>query len=185
MEYSLAGQGTDKLTFIKEYTAGTRIRNSKFPKRSRIEWLIWPFDFTIEKTFSLTDEGAQISFRLQGERDMPYMFGYHPAFKLRTAQARVEAGDRVVSLDEVLAAGSKALLLENAVEITLRDERPLTLHTKGFGHMMLWTEVPNMLCIEPITFYPYSVAQHNLHTGFDYLEDSAREFGVTLIPHYV
>ena len=28
--------------------------------------------------------------------------------------------------------------------------------SKGFDNFMLWTEVPNMVCIEPITAYPYT-----------------------------
>jgi hypothetical protein len=49
---------------------------------------------------------------------------------------------------------------------------------------MLWTEVPNMICIEPITFYPYAVDQMQLHDGFDYLTDEDRNFKVTLIPQF-
>ena len=35
-----------------------------------------------------------------------------------------------------------------------------------------------MVCIEPITFYPYAVEQRNLNDGFQYLEDGAKTFKV-------
>jgi hypothetical protein len=34
---------------------------------------------------------------------------------------------------------------------------------------MLWSPDAGMLCIEPITYYPYSAGQSFLHEGFDYL----------------
>jgi len=46
---------------------------------------------------------------------------------------------------------------------------------------MCWTEVRNMVCIEPISFYPYAVDQTELHQGFQKLEDTA-EFKVVLKP---
>jgi len=44
---------------------------------------------------------------------------------------------------------------------------------------MLWTEVPNLvcICIEPIMFYPYAVAQENLAKGFMFLKDKPATFG--------
>ena len=47
---------------------------------------------------------------------------------------------------------------------------------------MLWTEVSNMVCIEPITFYPYAVAQENLHEGFSTLDGNSKEYTVFLKP---
>ncbi len=32
----------------------------------------------------------------------------------------------------------------------------IRISTKGFHNFMLWTEVTNMVCIEPITAYPYT-----------------------------
>ncbi|MGY8914615.1 MAG: aldose 1-epimerase, partial [Flavobacteriales bacterium] len=66
--------------------------------------------------------------------------------------------------------------------ITLNDRKKLTITTQGFGSFMLWTEVPNMVCIEPITFYPYAVTQQRLAAGFQELGNDSKVCTVTLIP---
>jgi hypothetical protein len=43
---------------------------------------------------------------------------------------------------------------------------------------MLWTEVPNMVCIEPITYYPYALPQTQFHNGFQYLGTAEKVFKV-------
>ncbi len=182
MAYSLKGQSAAGATFVKEYQAGTPVKNTKYPDRSPMQWGVWPYSFHFEKSFTLTDEGLEVRFTLKGERDMPYMMGYHPAFKLRSPRPTVQAGETAVTLREVLAVGSRALLLPGLEEVTLKDEKILHLRTSGFGHFMLWTEVPNMICIEPITFYPYAVAQKDLHQGFEFLGEDARQFSLWLRP---
>lgn len=168
--------------FKKTYKAGTLVKNSKFPEKSTAQWLIWPFDFQFEKKYELTKDALVLSFVVSGEKDMPFMLGYHPAFKLSTKQPQVVAADQRIPLAAVLAGGSKALEVADCNSITLKDEKELTIKTEGFGHFMLWTEVPNMVCIEPITFYPYSVDQKELHEGFRYLDKIEKSFKVFLIP---
>ncbi len=89
---------------------------------------------------------------------------------------------RQFHLDSILAAGSRALEVADCQSVILKDQKKLSIKTEGFNHFMLWTEVRNMICIEPITFYPYAVDQMQLHDGFDYLTDEDRNFKVTLIP---
>lgn len=182
LEYQLHGKSADHAIFFKTYKAGTLVKNSKYPQRSEAQWLVWPYDFKIEKTFELSDRGLEIKFAVSGEKDMPFMFGYHPAFKLRTAEPYISAGKKIFSLGDVLAVGSKALLVPEQREVCLHDEKSLSVSTSGFRHFMLWTEVPNMICIEPITFYPYSTGQHELHTGFEYLGQGEHEFSIQLKP---
>jgi len=62
------------------------------------------------------------------------------------------------------------------ISITLHDKRSVKLKSSGFNHFMCWTEVPNMVCIEPITFYPYAVKQEELHQGFDRVVEGGKEF---------
>ena len=82
-----------------------------------------------------------------------------------------------------MAVGSRALQVPNESSIILKDQLELTIKTEGFEHFMLWTEVPNMICIEPITFYPYAVEQANLDTGFLYLEGGrVKRFKVFICP---
>jgi galactose mutarotase-like enzyme len=182
LEYSLLSSTENTAQYIKSYKAGTVITNSKFPDKSTAQLLIWPFSFEFYKSFVLSENGLEINFRISGEKDMPFMLGYHPAFKLYTNSPTVIAGNRSITLESIMEAGNRALEVADCQRIILKDQKELCIKTEGFRHFMLWTEVPNMICIEPITFYPYSVGQMQLHDGFDYLTDEDRNFKVTLIP---
>ncbi|RDY60751.1 aldose 1-epimerase [Flagellimonas nanhaiensis] len=179
LEYVLLESTESTAQFQKEYKAGTSIKNSKFPEKSDKQWLTWPYSFIFQKSFELKDNRLTISFKITGERDMPFMLGYHPAFKIHTNDSRIITDDKDFSLDEVLAVGSRALQVADCTSIVLKDKKEIQIDTEGFGHFMCWTEVRNMVCIEPISFYPYSVEQQNLHEGFQLLEDEAN-FEVTL-----
>ncbi|QBA64802.1 aldose 1-epimerase [Muriicola soli] len=169
-------------SFSKEYKAGTVVENSKYPKKSRVPRLIWPFNFRFEKRFELLEDRLEISFIIRGDKDMPYMLGYHPAFQLRSASARVVSDNDSYSLEEVMSAGNKALQVANTDRLTLMDEREMEFATNGFGHFMLWSPVANMICVEPVTFYPYAVEQQFLHEGFMHLNEPRVEFSIALTP---
>lgn len=172
--YQLVKATNTQAVFKKEYQANTAIKNGKYPDKSAQEWLQWPYTFSFEKHFNLSADGLEISFHISGEAGMPYMLGYHPAFKLHTAQVQVQTQETSISLDQILAVGSRALEVADHQEITLVDgDKAITIKTEGFGHFMCWTEVRNMLCIEPITFYPYAAAPLDLHKGFRQLKDRA------------
>ena len=179
MEYELISNSNSKATYRKSYKADTPIRNRKFPEKSDVEYLTWPYSFEFEKHYSLTSQGLEISFKITGDEGMPFMLGYHPAFKLHVDKPIIVAGDRQITLNEVLAVGSRALQVVDCTSITLKDEKEISISTEGFGHFMCWTEVRNMVCIEPITFYPYAVEQQNLHQGFEKMA-SSKYFKVVL-----
>ncbi|MEO0573295.1 MAG: aldose 1-epimerase [Bacteroidota bacterium] len=167
--YERISSSSKEAIFKKTYQAGTPVKNSKYPAKSTKEWLDWPYTFSFEKRFKLHKDFLEITFFISGDEDMPFMLGYHPAFKLHSTHPIIQTKDRNITLDEVMAVGSRALEVANCEEITLIDEKEMTIKTKGFGHFMCWTEVPNMVCVEPITFYPYAVKQQNLHEGFQRL----------------
>ena len=64
----------------------------------------------------------------------------------------------------------------NEVKLIKKEGYNLAIKTKGFNNFMLWTEVSNMLCIEPITAYPYvgkemlSEKLFNKSNGLDHFE---------------
>lgn len=180
LEYQLISQAGDAAVFVKKYQAGTPVNNSKYPEKSPKPRLMWPYGFGFEKSFLLKGNTLEISFIISGERDMPFMLGYHPAFKLYTKTPTLVANDREISLDEVLDVGSRAYQVKDCTRITLKDERELTIETEGFGQFMCWTEVRNMICIEPISFYPYSVNQRELYLGFQHLKDTDAVFKVRI-----
>ncbi len=180
LKYILVNNSETQAIYKKEYTAGMPVKNTKFPDKSTKQWLIWPYSFCFEKSFLLTKNQLEITFKISGERDMPFMLGYHPAFRLYMDNPKIVTDQKVITLDEVLAVGSRAFQVENCERITLKDKREISIETEGFGNFMCWTEVTNMVCIEPISFYPYTVEQKQLHQGFQYLTDTDAVFKVAL-----
>ena len=163
--------------FEKAYTAGTPTPNSKYPAKSTAETLAWPYDFRFRKTFELREDGLEIGYEVRGEAGMPYMLGAHPAFRLEAdaEDVSLEAGARTITLAEVMAVGDRALYVPDCTDIALHDGATggVRLQTQGFGHFMLWAPVATMICVEPITFYPYDVPQARLHEGFRSLDTQA------------
>ena len=183
LEYELVGHSELHAVFQKKYKANTRVNNSKFPQASSVETLFWPYTFTFEKHVQLDENGLTITFEIAGELGMPFMLGYHPAFKLQSENTVVLAKGNSITIPEILAVGSRAMEIADCESIRLKDTKHLTITTKGFGNFMLWTEVPNMLCIEPITFYPYAVEQDGLDKGFMHLEHQNMLFMIHLNPN--
>ena len=98
----------------------------------------------------------KIEFIINSEVGMPFMLGYHLAFLLsNSGKESLETKKQCISLEDVYNAGSKAFPVLNSNKITLKNinKKDLEISTKGFENFMLWTEVNNMLCIEPITQY--------------------------------
>lgn len=182
LAYEVLELTATKAVYSKRYQANTGIKNSKFPKKSTEPELAWPYDFEFTKTFQLTNEGLQITFTITGEKGMPFMLGYHPAFRLTSSSATIQTKDRGVSLAEVMAVGSRALHVPNCNKVVLVDSQSIEISTIGFAGFMLWTEVANMICIEPITFYPYAVTQENLQEGFTNLDTDKKVYSVFLKP---
>ena len=182
MNYSLIESSEIKAVFQKKYIANKKVLNSKYPNKSSEEQLSWPYDFIFEKSFELKENQLEITFSISGEEGMPFMLGYHPAFMIHSENAVILTDTKTYSIADVMEVGSRALQVPNTNSIQLNDERQLKIETEGFNHFMLWTEVPNMVCIEPITFYPYAVAQQELSKGFMHLKEKAMTFKVTLKP---
>ncbi|WP_419213940.1 aldose 1-epimerase [Maribacter sp. X9] len=182
MNYGLTKTSESSAVFIKKYSANKVVLNSKYPNKSNEEKLSWPYDFEFQKSFELKEDGLEITFTISGEEGMPFMLGYHPAFMIRSENAKIFTGDRELTIPEIMAVGSRALQVPDTTTILLKDDRAVQIKTEGFGHFMLWTEVPNMVCIEPITFYPYTVAQQDLAEGFMYLKNKPMTFKVSLNP---
>lgn len=156
MEYILISSDEKNANFIKKYQKNSQIKNSKFPEKSTEENLFWPFDFSFEKNFELKNNILTINFVINSEKEMPFMLGYHPAFLLsNTGQETLISDDKSFTLREVNKAGSNAFPILNTDKIILKntDKKDLEITTNGFDNLMLWSEVDNMICIEPITQY--------------------------------
>ena len=180
LDYELTLQSNVEAIFKKTYKSNTPVQNSKYPEKSNKKLLFWTYDFEFEKKFVLDENGLQVIFTVIGERDTPFMLGYHPAFNLVTKNPIVIAEENSITLPQVLAVGNRAFKVIGYEEVILKDKNELRITTTGFGNFMLWTEVPNMICIEPITFYPYDVEQKDLHEGFQFLKTGRKEFKVAI-----
>ncbi len=180
LAYETLMSDTQSVHLQKTYKAGTLVKNSKYPEKSTIPRLIWPYDFQFKKSFILHEDYLEISFGVSGEKDMPFMIGYHPAFKLRTENPVISTDTNTYSLDEIMAAGNRAVEIPETTSLSLKDEKEISIKTTGFGNFMLWSPVASMVCIEPITFYPYGVAQSSLHEGFMYLNKQEEIFTIQM-----
>lgn len=159
LDYKLLKSDENSAVFHKKYVANTKVTNSKYPEKSTKELVYWPYNFEFKKTYQLTNESLTVSFEIQSEKGMPFMLGYHPAFKLNGDGLELcKTNSHTATIQNIMDGGSSAYPILNTDEITLIKEKGLSImiRTEGFGNFMLWTEVTNMLCIEPITKYPYS-----------------------------
>ena len=182
LEYAVISSDEKSANFIKKYTKNTQIKNSKYPEKSTEPTLFWPFDFSFEKNFTLENNILKIDFIINSEKGMPFMLGYHPAFLLSDSGNEILiSGDKKITLDDVFKAGSNAFPVLNSDKIILKniDKDDVEITTKGFNNFMLWTEVNNMLCIEPITQYTSYTDQKFSEENMR-LSEGKNEFSVTL-----
>jgi len=156
LNYTLISSNEKAANFKKEYLKNTSVKNSKFPQKSTEENLSWPYDVSFEKNYNLQNDILTINFIITSEKGMPFMLGYHPAFLLSdTGSETLKTATKEINLNEIMEVGHNAFPVLNTDKITLKntDKNDVEITTKGFGNFMLWTEVNNMLCIEPITHY--------------------------------
>lgn len=168
LDYSLLSSDKNTARFIKTYTKNTLVNNSKFPEKSPEEKLSWPYDFSFEKVFTLNDNTLIIDFIITSDEKMPFMLGYHPAFLLSdTGTETLQTTNSEITIQDVLKVGANAFPVLNTDSILLKNigKNNLEISTKGFDNFMLWTEVNNMLCIEPIT-------QYTSHTNQKFSEEN-------------
>tara|TARA_R110001583_G_scaffold5921_4_gene31216 strand:+ start:8503 stop:9300 length:798 start_codon:yes stop_codon:yes gene_type:complete len=159
LHYAPENQTENSSSFIKKYAAYTAVENSKYPEKSIARLLSWPYAFSFKKSFELTNESLKITFEVIAEKGMPFMLGYHPAFMLKgNLDELIKTETKDATIPEIMKGGDTAYPVLNTSEISLlkKTGSNISIKTKGFHNFMLWTPVNNMLCIEPITAYPYT-----------------------------
>ncbi|WP_299156292.1 aldose 1-epimerase [uncultured Tenacibaculum sp.] len=176
LDYKLISNNDSTAIFEKKYVKNTRIKNSKFPNKSSQEYLFWPYDFVFRKHISIKKSSLKIDFEIISNKEMPYMLGYHPSFKLSgSGNELIKTKEKEITLNDIFQVGSAAYKVLNTNEISLiKSSTPsIKITTENFNNFMLWTEVNNMVCIEPITQYPllttqkYSEENMRISTGKD------------------
>ena len=157
LEYYLINSSKTKAVFKKTYKANTQINNSRFPENSNEPYVFWSYDFTFIKSFELFDDSLIIQFEFESEKGMPFMLGYHPTFKLSgNLNETIQVKNQKITIEDVIQKGSAAHPFFDVNEITLikKEGQNIQIKTNGFDNIMFWTEVNNMVCLEPITQYP-------------------------------
>lgn len=183
LDYQVINQTPNSVSFDKNYIKNTPIENSKFPEKSPEEFVSWPYDFTFTKKYLLTNEGLQIEFIIDAELGMPYMLGYHPAFMLEGNKKEIiKTTSKEISIDQIMEVGDSAFPLLNTSTLSLITENgsSIKIGTKGFENFMLWTPATNMLCIEPITYYPNATDACLSKEMFKIATESKENFEVTI-----
>lgn len=159
LNYTLLHQDDTSYVFKKKYAAYSAIENSKYPDKSTVRLVSWPYSFSFQKRIELKNDALKISFEIRAEKGMPFMLGYHPAFMLQgNLDEIIKSNNQEVTIPTIINGGNTAYPILNSDEIKLinKEGYNLSIKTKGFNNFMLWTPVSNMLCIEPITAYPYT-----------------------------
>ena len=154
--YTLISQTENSLVYTKVYEKNKLISNPKFPKKSKLTAQYWPYNFEFQKKYTLNNDSLIIHFELKTEDSMPFMLGYHPAFLLNGLNTEyLKTNDKKITITEVINSGAGAFPVLETTSISLHqpNKKTVEISTNGFNNFMLWTEVNNMICIEPITQY--------------------------------
>lgn len=157
LKYDLLENSKTKAVFQKIYKANTKIKNSRFPDKSNEEFIFWTYSFTFKKTFELDNNFLKIIFEIISDKGMPFMFGFHPAFKLSgNLDETIQVKNKRITIEDIIQKGSAAYPFFDVNEITLikKEGQNIRIKIKGFDNIMFWTEANNMVCLEPITQYP-------------------------------
>ncbi len=175
LDYELLEHTETTAVYEKVYTKNQHVTNSKYPDKSTEKEVFWPYDFRFVKRFELSGGVLKIAFEIESSKGMPFMLGYHPAFKISKDSIVQSDSRKEVTLDHIMETGADAfpVLKSSKVSLVHIDNHTVNISTKAFNNFMLWTEVDSMLCIEPITQFPdlikqqYSQANMSLSSGKD------------------
>ncbi len=180
---SLPNQVNDNIISLVQRYSGRDIDNPKYsPGNGHPEYLNW-LPYTLEKTFELSNEGLICSLKVTNDSDieMPYMLGWHPAFKVH---GRVEDGEFlnddgvcIASLEEVIIQSEippeEALTIKGTQSVTYKNKITklgVKVSSDDFSdNIMLWSPGFNsgMLCIEHTSQLP-------VYEGQDYFGEPDR-----------
>ncbi len=161
LDYELLEHTETTAVYEKVYTKNQHITNSKYPDKSTVKEVFWPYDFRFVKRFELSGGVLKIAFEIESSKGMPFMLGYHPAFKISKDSIVQSDSRKEVTLDHIMETGADAfpVLKSSKISLVHSDTYAVDISTEGFNNFMLWTEVDSMLCIEPITQFPDLVEQ--------------------------
>ncbi|MBQ4071429.1 MAG: aldose 1-epimerase family protein [Clostridia bacterium] len=105
VEYSMSAHGfISKKTFVLKEESDSTLTLVCCADEDTLS--VYPFKFRLEVTYTLTESGidASVTVRNEGDRLMPYTFGWHPGFALPTEDGQDIEDYRLRFADEVRSA---------------------------------------------------------------------------------
>jgi galactose mutarotase-like enzyme len=151
LPWSIMSQNAQGITFLQEYDANEPVQHGKmaFP-------MAWSHAYSMEKTYRLEKEKfvAEFSIQNRSSTPMPFMLGWHPAFRMsdKKESVTITANDQTITLDQVLEASMKSALFVTGKEIMYTDDEKSFTVRSDMGKFMLWSPADTLLlCIEPVT----------------------------------
>ncbi|MDD5528556.1 MAG: hypothetical protein PHX21_00840 [bacterium] len=167
LEFVTESRESNSVQLIQRYDGATPIKNPNYKPGSVCpEYLEWPFKYELRKSIQLTETGIKIGISLtnKSDMDMPYMLGFHPAFKtlgkVETATF-IEPGGSGYSLEEVIkeSEGNGALFLKGVERLVYENKstgKGFEFVSENFNNIMMWSpgKDSGMFCVEPITNLP-------------------------------
>jgi galactose mutarotase-like enzyme len=135
--------------------------------------LVWPWDFTLELAYTLTDDTIRIGHVVTNESPapMPFGFGFHPYFQCSQADkaatkiptAATRAFDNVTKKDVDVPEGGIDLTAKevdlhlhghggSSASLILPSHRVRVDASAEYGHWVVWTlSGKDFVCLEPWT----------------------------------
>ncbi len=167
LQNHVTGKGTDSVSFLQRYKAGTEVVGSKGTS-------VWPFDFTLEQTFVITKGvlGYIAVITNKSDTPMPFAFGWHPAFRIEDKNETeivpvTHLGTPVgkFSALEVERSGGNAINVGGIdimdINVVRKDTQySLTVNAydiqkqtyRGLNNMQLWSpKGQELIAVEPVS----------------------------------
>ncbi len=183
LDYELLEHTETTAVYEKVYAKNRKVTNSKYPDKSTVKEVFWPYDFRFVKRFELSGGVLKIAFEIEASPGMPFMLGYHPAFKISQDSIVQSDSGKEIRLDHIMVTGADAypVLMSSNLSLIHTDNYAVAISTEGFNNFMLWTEVDSMLCIEPITQFPDVIKQQYAQANMS-LASGKDMFSITIDP---
>jgi 3-deoxy-D-manno-octulosonate 8-phosphate phosphatase KdsC-like HAD superfamily phosphatase/dTDP-glucose pyrophosphorylase/galactose mutarotase-like enzyme len=157
--FKVHSKKSNYLKLIQKYSSNTLIKNQKFEaENGHPKFLSWPFSFVLEKEIEIIDDHVYIRFSIENksQQEMPFMLGWHPAFKI-LKEGEFSIADKKFSLNDVLEGSKQIALFAQGDTLEYSNgKKKIVVNAKGFGKMILWSpgRETGMCCIEPVTHLP-------------------------------
>ena len=188
------------ISLVQKYD-GRKISNPKYkPGNGHPEKLYW-LPYTLEKVFELTNEGlsCQLIITNDSDSEMPFMIGWHPAFKVfgsvDEGEFINEEGVCLATLQEVINQSAippeEALTIKGLYSVSYRNKntgKGVKVSSNNFSdNIMLWSpsEEAGMLCIEHTSQLPVYDEQNYFGEPKDFellAPGEKRIYSIELIP---